>query len=694
MSLNAAKLAVADLLINLPVSGSVDKQWLLRVLRDEGHQLSTLEAALSEMKEEGLILIQDREKSAGGNAPRGYDSEQHPPGSRWVAVSPTMRLASWRRTQNDVERVPPSACSLAGPPESKGRNMSGNPLHYLIATLTQFFDAVWKCHHAQTEAEMKLTRTAWRDAKAWFWPRFRRPTEAIRGLADPALAWCSRKGFRRKEHVATVENAANFITELAKLTSPCAIPDIYRNKDDARKLWESQGDFLLAADAARLALTRLAAMTGDAWHEDCSTRDQGGARQAEGAGASRDQTEARQDQGAGEVDASAAGLVQRVGIVQHPFDPDTVVEESVAADAANLETLRRRQEAGQRLRVAQNAFDSLPSTDALVSAVDDPGRRPQFIDETVSALMRIAASLNALGVNPATPPPDVPPHEHPQHMRYALEVLIAACHKGETEARRLLEKAMASPDLAYSIIRHLRSTIREHMLCRRSRLSAPTTAANTVGTVYANQSDEQDEPPKQTPPVENTETDDQTSQSAMTAGGMRWQDVAERLERLRIQGEAWPGYREMARRLNDCSTATVYKAVKSSPELIEWAKRQAAPRAQQSLDNEEAGVKESVIQQREPDPAEDAADAELRTEIEKADPEERSFLNEISGASREFLLWYIEQSSKRRKSCRERWKQLSESDPKVKAWFLGLSAEEQLTFFDDPGSCQGTFPRP
>jgi hypothetical protein len=176
--------------------------------------------------------------------------------------------------------------------------------------------------------------------------------------------------------------------------------------------------------------------------------------------------------------------------------------------------------------------------------------------------------------------------------------------------------------------------------------------------------------------------------------GMGWEEAAERLERLRVQGEAWPGYREMAKRLDGCSTGTVHKAIRSTPELIAWAKRQAAPRAQQSLDNEKAGTKENVPQQREPDPAEEVTDAELRARFEKAGPEERAFLNEITGASRQVQLWYAQQSAPRRKACREQWAAAIGGDAKAKAWFLGLSVADQLAFFDDPGSCQRALPRP
>jgi hypothetical protein len=177
------------------------------------------------------------------------------------------------------------------------------------------------------------------------------------------------------------------------------------------------------------------------------------------------------------------------------------------------------------------------------------------------------------------------------------------------------------------------------------------------------------------------------------SAGMPRQKAAERLERLHAQGEAWPGYQEMANRLG-CSKATVYKAICSTRELTAWAKRQAAPRAGQSLDNEKAGAKEDIPQRREPDPAEGVAETELRELLEKADPDERAFLNEIRGASAQFQLWYLQQSAARQKTCRERWVTVLRGNAKAKAWFLSLRAPDQLAYFDDPGSYPGALPRP
>jgi hypothetical protein len=177
------------------------------------------------------------------------------------------------------------------------------------------------------------------------------------------------------------------------------------------------------------------------------------------------------------------------------------------------------------------------------------------------------------------------------------------------------------------------------------------------------------------------------------AAGMHWKEVAERMEWLREQGGAYTSQHKLAETFG-CSPATINRAIKETPSLRAWAKRPVAPRAEQSLDDEKAGAKEDVPQQREPDPVDDAADTELRELFEKADLDERAFLHEISGASRQVLNWYIEQSASRRKACRDWWVKNIGGDPSRRAWFLGLPAPVQLTVVDDPGGYPGALPRP
>jgi hypothetical protein len=107
--------------------------------------------------------------------------------------------------------------------------------------------------------------------------------------------------------------------------------------------------------------------------------------------------------------------------------------------------------------------------------------------------------------------------------------------------------------------------------------------------------------------------------------GMTWREAAERLERLRSQGEPWTSQHEMARRFG-CSSATINKAIRSTSELTVWAKRpDAAPKAQSVNDV----VTDRTPQSREPDPADEVA---IREYLERDDltREERAFFNSLS----------------------------------------------------------------
>jgi len=173
--------------------------------------------------------------------------------------------------------------------------MPSNPIHSLIETLAQFRDAIERWHDAKTIQEAHQADKGWRETKEWFWPKFQRRLDAIRGLADPAIAWSSRNGFRGEEHVRTIEKAAALITTLKRML---ANPEIYANKDDASKHWNMRTTMLWAADFALRELRRLAALT-DAWHQGGADPDQDRAGQAERAGSPRDQGRTGQSQGTG-----------------------------------------------------------------------------------------------------------------------------------------------------------------------------------------------------------------------------------------------------------------------------------------------------------------------------------------------------------------------------------------------------------
>jgi hypothetical protein len=154
--------------------------------------------------------------------------------------------------------------------------MPTNPLHDLIDQLSRFIPPFWDCHHADTKEKKDQARGAWLAVTGPFWDAHRRPGEAVRALADPALAWCRRQGIATEQNIATVEYAADLITGLAMITVPSAQPHVYANVDEAREVWQQQGGLLMAAHASRDALRRLAALAGFEWHGDSKMHRESG----------------------------------------------------------------------------------------------------------------------------------------------------------------------------------------------------------------------------------------------------------------------------------------------------------------------------------------------------------------------------------------------------------------------------------
>jgi hypothetical protein len=117
---------------------------------------------------------------------------------------------------------------------------------------------------------------------------------------------------------------------------------------------------------------------------------------------------------------------------------------------------------------------------------------------------------------------------------------------------------------------------------------------------------------------------------------MTWPDAANRLKRLRDQGEPWTSQREFADRFG-CSSCTINKAIKKTPELHAWAKRPTAAGTRLQAQSLNEFISDNKAQHREPNPGDDAAE-------------------------REFL---------------------ENAEPDVKAWYLAQSREDQLEFLND-----------
>jgi hypothetical protein len=185
------------------------------------------------------------------------------------------------------------------------------------------------------------------------------------------------------------------------------------------------------------------------------------------------------------------------------------------------------------------------------------------------------------------------------------------------------------------------------------------------------------------------------------AGGQdnrpRWQELADRLERLRSQGEPWTSYDEMRKRFEPMpSTQTLHKAVHSTPNLTAWAGRPPTPRRQapeRSRQELKGQAFEDIPQEHEPDPADAAGEADLRKVFENAEPDERAFLNSIGDAPRDYQSWYISEPAEARKKHRDLWLKHVQPDATLRAWFFSLRLCEKLAFLNDPDRARKIWPR-
>lgn len=117
------------------------------------------------------------------------------------------------------------------------------------------------------------------------------------------------------------------------------------------------------------------------------------------------------------------------------------------------------------------------------------------------------------------------------------------------------------------------------------------------------------------------------------SSGMTWQDAADRMKRLRGQGYPWTSQPRMAKRFH-CSSFTINKAIRNTPELHAWTKHQPAtsPRARP--------VSDGTAKSTETDPADEAAIREyLESDLSL---EERAFFN---GLSTEDKIWFLKKTT-------------------------------------------------
>ena len=147
---------------------------------------------------------------------------------------------------------------------------TGNPIHNLLDRLTAFSKMFWDWHHASTsEALNKAIDTQQALSQPLWKPHpFQGLEDAVRWLADPALAWLTRQGFQRPEYAELVEEAAEAIVGIAQ-SSFTAMPKVYSTtyttEEKLWSRWHEQGEKLLAVRRLIHRVQRLAALTKEPW---------------------------------------------------------------------------------------------------------------------------------------------------------------------------------------------------------------------------------------------------------------------------------------------------------------------------------------------------------------------------------------------------------------------------------------------
>lgn len=160
-----------------------------------------------------------------------------------------------------------------------------NPLHELCNWL-DFIARAWEyCVSASTTEEKDQRDKDFLRRMDLLWNKFTAfPSEAQRGLADPALGWLSNNNKSSDERIVIVENAAQMATYLAT-HPPVSGPDLYSEVAKAAHIFREQSKVWEMTLDALDALRKLSAVVGVPWKSPAiatqgeADRDQGRAKQ-------------------------------------------------------------------------------------------------------------------------------------------------------------------------------------------------------------------------------------------------------------------------------------------------------------------------------------------------------------------------------------------------------------------------------
>jgi hypothetical protein len=248
--------------------------------------------------------------------------------------------------------------------------------------------------------------------------------------------------------------------------------------------------------------------------------------------------------------------------------------------------------------------------------------------ETALALVQRAlnAVANDLGTNVLGPYPD---HSDGRGRWTATIRGLSSVGRKQQELRATLKAV-----LDFDAQRLLAQVRKERALAADKATTAPLPASITVKQISVAVSPALADPAVADPAGQSKR---QPAAEVTTNAGMSRQEAVERLIRLRQQGEPWTSYGKIAKNFG-CSSCTIHRAVRETPSLQGWANVRSTKASLPKAQSLNEVVTDRTAQSVEPDPAEDAAE-------------------------REFL---------------------ETADPQTRAWFLGLSRDDQLAYLNDP----------
>jgi hypothetical protein len=194
----------------------------------------------------------------------GSYNDKHPRGNKF-------RPEELRARRNQVYKLVAEGRSLDQTPEAKHSHQSPNPLHRIIDLLTNYYCALNKVHHANTQQVRLTSLDEWRSIHFTVWDNRSVRDDTIRSLADPAKEWLSRANcpYVQAPDFDLIEQGAYTLSGFAVSPFPMSMPELYskahRTEDEIWQQWDEQGNRYMALGGLISRLKELAARAGRKW---------------------------------------------------------------------------------------------------------------------------------------------------------------------------------------------------------------------------------------------------------------------------------------------------------------------------------------------------------------------------------------------------------------------------------------------